>query len=214
TAIILSVDTRAVPERSDQATIPGLEVIDGKEDVGSGPHNVPRALLEMSVDSPEMSFYLGSFAEVIATLRGLAGKSEGEEGVIWQGLSGVNDARQLIDLSQSLGLPVSERNAYRVLGGEIAPLVTVYRMAEKKQAVAGEAEKSRPSSAYGRGTLKRNPLRRIPREDLAEIGSEATRSVESIIGRYYLKAAGTPHVKRGRGKLIISIYVSGEDGDD
>lgn len=53
TVISLTVDTSKVPERSDQTTMPRLEHSDGKEDVGGGPHNVPRVLLEMSVDSPE-----------------------------------------------------------------------------------------------------------------------------------------------------------------
>jgi hypothetical protein len=214
TAIVLSVDTVSVPERSDQATVPSLDEVDGEEEVGGGPHNVPRALLEMSVDYPKMRFYLGSFTEVIATLRTLAGDREEHEDALWQGLSDVNDARRLMEMAQSLGFPISERNAYRVLGGEIAPLGTVYDMATENRQDVTVAEKPETLSTRHRGSRKRNPLRRISPDDMAEIGSEAGRAAERVLGRYYLKSSGTPHVRRGRGKLIISIYVDGEDGED
>ncbi len=214
TAIVLSVDTMSVPERSDQATIPGLDEVDGREEVGGGPHNVPRALLEMSVDYPKMSFYLGSFAEVIATARTFTGDGEEDEGALWQGLSDMNDARRLMEMAQSLGLPISERNAYRVLGGKIAPLGTVYDMAKKTRQIVTVVEKPETQSARHRESRKRNPLRRIRPDDLAEIGSEAGRAAERVLGKYYLKSSGTPQVRRGRGKIIISIYVNREDGED
>ncbi len=214
TSIVLSVDTVSVPERSDQATVPRLDEVDGKEEVGGGPHNVARALLEMSVDYPKMRFYLGSFAEVISTLRTLAGDGEEHDVALWEGLLDVNDARRLMDVAESLGLPISERNAYRVLGGEIAQLGTVYDMAMKNRQVATVAEKPETPSARHRESRKRNALRRIRPDDLAEIGSEAGRAAERVLGMYYLKSTGTPQVRRGRGKLIISIYINAEDGED
>src|SRR5450756_1445522 len=50
TVISVGVDTKKVPERSDQATLPVLSQTEEGESVGSGPHNVTRVLLEMSVD--------------------------------------------------------------------------------------------------------------------------------------------------------------------
>lgn len=213
TAIALTVDTSEVTERSDQATVPRLETVDGVEELGPGPHNVPRALLEMSVDSPGISLYMGSFAEVLATLRRLSVKAGVKEESLWQGLCEVDDARELMETSERwLGLPVSERSAYRVLKREIPPLSTIYQAAPRE--TSGAAVDDGPSTTPPRAaTRRRNPVRRILSEDLEEIGSEASRAIEPVIGRYYMKTAGPPSVRRGRGKLIISIHVTGEDGD-
>jgi Histidine kinase-, DNA gyrase B-, and HSP90-like ATPase len=218
TAIAMTVDTEKVPERSDQATLPQLETVDGVENVGTGPHNVPRILLEMSVDSPEVSFFLGSNAEVLATARYLD-KVRGRHatGAIWSDLAPISEARNLVQVAEvRLGLPVSERNAYRIMGEEIKPLETVYRLASAMAAEAEAGEKAPPVGAGSRrtGGGRPNPLRRLGGADMEEIADAATAVVDKVVGRYFLKTAGQPKIRRGRGKLIISLYVTGQDGDE
>lgn len=218
TAMSLTVDTEKVPERSDQGTLPRLEIVDGAEDVGPGPHNVPRVLLEMSVDSPGMDFYIGSFAEVLATARKLCGPGEHDAPAIWSGIVRMDEAKVLADAAaDTLGLPVSERNAYRIFGEEILPLEPVLRLArsatglEEKSSVDEQAAAG--SAARQRETRARSALRRLKKEDMDEIAQGASEVVEKVIERYYLKTSGLPRVRRGRGKIIISFYVSGEDGE-
>ena len=213
TAISLTVDTHKVPERSDQTTMPRLELSDGTEEVGGGPHNVSRVLLEMSIDSPGMDFYLGSFAEVLATIRGLQSlqglKTEGE---IWSGVTGLEDARELARLSKKvLGLPISERNAYRVLKEEVAPLLPVYHQASS---ASGSREHGRLNTVPSNERLMvRNPLRRLGKSDLVEIQNETQRIVEKILQRYYLRTSGSPRIRKSHGKISISFYVT-DEGDD
>lgn len=214
TAIGVVVDTKKVPERSDQATLPVLVETEEGESVGSGPHNVTRVLLEMSVDHRSMDFYIGSFADILATARALATSGEAPGGP-WDALGAIDDARELADLSGSLlGLPISERNAYRVLNDEIAPLDTAY--AHAKHALKASESKTRRRKAPGQSERqsRSRPLRRISKEDLAEIGRECAEIVERVAGRYYLHQAGEPRVRRGRGKLIISLFITGEEGED
>ena len=213
TVISVAVDTKKVPERSDQATLPVLMTTDEEELVGSGPHNVARVLVEMSVDHRSMDCYIGSFADILATARALAISGEAPGGP-WDSLSAIEDARELADLSNSrLGLPISERNAYRVLNDEIVPLDTVYAHARHAQ-LAGDAPTRRRKSPGQAERLRSRPLRRISREDLAEIGRECAEIVDKVAGRYYLHPAGEPKVRRGRGKLIISLFITGEEGED
>ena len=221
TVISLIVDTDKVPERSDQATLPRMENVDGAREVGPGPHNVPRVLLEMSVDSKEVDFYIGSFAEVLATARKLGGSCSGKEKeATWSSVAVLEDAKAIAEVSaEKLGLPVSERNVYRVLGREITPLETVYRQAEavdEPDAVAGDTAPvervERLSRA--RGSTARSPLRRLGKADMEEIADGTSAVVERVVGKYYLKTAGHPKVRRGRGKLTISLYVAGEDGEE
>lgn len=215
TSISLTADTERVTERADQATLPRLERSDDGERVGPGPHNVARILLEMSVDHPEIRFYMGSFAEIIATARRLD-TSDGNARRIWSVAAGLGDARALAAASAGIGLPISERNAYRVIGGEIALLPTVHEMAG-----ASTDERARPTEEPGGGAagqhqpaIPRNPLRRLGQDDLGEIARGAAEVVERVVGRYYLRTAGEPRVRRGRGKLTISFYVAGEDGEE
>lgn len=210
-SISVAADTRNVPERSDQATLPRIEENDGSQSVGAGPHNVARVLVEMSIDHPEVDFYIGSFAEVLATARKLS--RELSTVSLWSGLAKIDDARPLAEFSQTeLGLPISERNAYRVLNDEIAPLNTIYRHA-RMAAGAGPKSRKQQTSPLHRGVRSR-PIRRIAREDLLEMGSGCSEVVEGVVGRYYLTTSGAPRVRRGRGKIIISFFITGEEGEE
>ncbi len=224
TAITLTVDTEKVPERSDQATVPLLEAVDGVDGVGvgPGPHNVMRVLLEMSVDSPGVEFYLGSFAEVLATVMKLGiSPGGGSKNEIWSNAVGITDARALAEASTSeLGLPVSERNAYRVLGGEVTALQTVFSLAKTGGAVTGRGDiRGADERPVTRETSRkkasaRSPLKRLGAADIDEIAEGASEVVKRVLGRYFLKTAGVARVRRGRGRIMISFYVTGEDGEE
>jgi len=208
TAISLSADTTRVAERADQATLPRLEVNEGVEDVGGGPHNVPRVLLEMSVDSQGVEFYLGSFAEVLATVRKLGGTGD----KLWSDAANLDDAKELADVSaRVLGLPVSERNAYRVMNYQIAPLLPIYRQASR--ADGGDTNGPAIAASHQRVHGVRSPLRRLRRGDMEEIGAEARRVVDKVVGRYFLKTYGIPRVRKGRGKITVSFFVDEEEED-
>jgi Histidine kinase-, DNA gyrase B-, and HSP90-like ATPase len=220
TAIAVTADTIKVSERSDQATLPQLQVTGDTVEVGPGPHNVPRVLLEISVDSPGLDIFLGSFSEILATAKYLdSKKSRHAAGAIWLGLSPTSDARALAFMAETrLGLPVSERNAYRILGGEIAPLEPVFDMAGVTggDSIATSEEPSRIADIAERseqGQGARSPLRRLGKEDIDEIAEGTSAVVEKVVGRYFLKTSGQAKVRRGRGKITISLYVTGEEGD-
>ncbi len=221
TVITLTVDTERVQERSDQATLPRLEPTAHGQEVGPGPHNVLRVLLEMSIDCPDVAFYMGSFAEVLATsIRLGLSSGEGAADAIWTDVSRIVEAKALAEASAGeLGLPVSERNAYRVLSGEISPLRPVGVLAglgAEVDSVPGEtpvpgtperARERRPQPA-------RNPLKRLGKADMDEIARGAEEVVERVVGRYFLKPSAEPRVRRGRGKITLSFYITGEDGDE
>ena len=214
TVISLTVDTSKVPERSDQTTIPRLEQSDGREDVGGGPHNVPRVLLEMSVDSPGIDFYLGSFADVLATIRNLSSEEGGKaQRAIWSDVIELGDAREFARAAtEVLGLHISERNAYRVLKKELLPLPPVYNQASS----ATRYPQIQISKAItpAEKVRVRNPLKRLGKNDLEDIQNETIRVVGRVLGRYYLRTAGPLRVRKSRGKITISIYVIEEGEDD
>ena len=213
TVIALTADTTQVSERSDQATVPSLEFNGGAPRVGSGPHNVARVLVEMSVDCPGTSFYMGSFAEILATIRDMeAAGTRGEREAIWSWVTTAGDARELADASAArLGLPVSERNAYRVIGGEVKPLDDHLALAcSGTTGTSGGREAPAPAHV-SRRSRERNPLARLRKADLEEIGSEARGAAERVLERYFLHTAGEPRVRRGRGRLTVTLHVVSDE---
>lgn len=212
TSIGMTTDTSQVPERYDQASIPDLQVEDGVEKAGVGAHNVPRILLEMSIDSRGTDFYLGSFAEILSTLVWLE-SSGGAEDSIWSGTIDRFDAKALKDAAQRLGIPVSERNAYRIAAGEIRPLSNVYSQA--KDGSVEDAEHPTTHPVKKRTIVReRNPLRKLVREDVEEIESETRPALDRVLNKYFLRTRGEARVRRGRGKISISFFVSPVDEDE
>lgn len=204
--IALNADTEAVPERADQATLPRLERgEDGTVAIGVGPRNVARTLVELSCDDSGTAYFLGSPAEVLATMRALGSTPEGA--AYWAAVSQADEAPALAALASSTyGLPVSERNAYRVLRGEIVPLPPIGELAlVNGKPAARETVAARPAAQTAK------PFKKLAKQDLDEIAESTREAAERVLSRYYLTTAGPPKVRRGRGKITVSMYVTDEE---
>ncbi|HET6498356.1 MAG TPA: ATP-binding protein, partial [Coriobacteriia bacterium] len=136
TSISLSVDTEVLPERADQSTWPLVERdVSAGLSVIRGPHNIIRRVLEFAAEHPELEVYLGSPVEVASTLystaRSLLGPSDllfcdsPERLPVWQRPASAGDAADFVHIASSIGLPLSERTAHRILAGEVPSLDTV-----------------------------------------------------------------------------------------
>ncbi|PKQ28615.1 MAG: ATP-binding protein [Candidatus Anoxymicrobium japonicum] len=213
TVISVLVDTLMVPERSDQATLPIIEEKEVGLEIGAGSHNVARVLSEMSTDSRNVDYYLGSVAEILATARMLSTDHDTRNSP-WANLARIDDIRLLAEVSKTrLGLSVSERNAYRVVNGEIVPLETMLKRAKDATGISRKACKASPGADGIRSGRLRSPLRKLSKDDLSEIGERCGQIVEGVLGRYYMKPAGTIRIRRGKGKIVMSFFIIGEDGD-
>ena len=205
TAIAMSVDLQAVPERSDQTTFPEIEQNEDGLKVGNGPHNVPRVMLEMSIDHPEVNFYMGSFSEILATLRVLEG-----EGAPWTGISSIGDSKEISVAAARLGLQVSERNCYRVLSGEVAPCESI-GAGKHGTTARGNTVKKREGPRVS--APRRNPLKAIESKDLESIADEALSSSGEVLQKYYLRPLEA-RARRGKGRIIITLFVRGCEEDE
>ncbi|MBN2169575.1 MAG: sensor histidine kinase [Actinobacteria bacterium] len=218
TSVDVKIDTAKLPEKSDQASIPQLYREGDDYQIGSGTHNVNRLLLEISIDLKGKNFYVGSFAEVASTLYGMRKKNTAGSGVsIWKDIYGIRDAKSLSEFcTKELGLAVSERNAYRILNGEIPPLDSVF---DKALSAVLEVEDPGPALKHGleidkvdiEAGLDKNRLKMLKKNELEEIGEEVKTITGRVIEKYYLRVNGNPKIRKGRGKIVISLYVSEED---
>ncbi len=220
TIIHARLDTAKLSERKDQSTFPRLETGDGGETViAGGPHNVPRVLAEFALSSDGMKIYLGSNAEILATLyhhstelrRSWAAGVRDVGRPLWLGLGGIKEGRALHDFSSNeLGLAVSERNSFRVLELEVQPLMSINEL-------LSEGDTALPAR---RADLHREPragwgdhlARRLTQEDISLICGSLHEVFEEIGSRVYLRAEA-PVVKRRKNRLIISLGLHERDED-
>ncbi|MBN1289873.1 MAG: ATP-binding protein [Actinobacteria bacterium] len=219
TSIDVKIDTSKLPEKSDQASMPQLCREGDTCEIGSGTHNVNRLLLEVSIDFRDKNFYVGSFAEIASTLYSMREESPGGSSTgVWTDLYCISDAKSLSEFcTEELGLAVSERNAYRVLNGEIPPLESVLDKALSVARIVNDQDlKTRTrrleidKDDIDSG-IEKNRLRMLKSGELEEIGEGVKAAAGRVIEKYYLRVNGSPKIRKGRGKIVISLYVSEED---
>lgn len=212
TIMQVRIDTAKLAEKKDQSSFPRLETGENGETViTGGPHNVPRVLAEFALSSRDLHVYLGSNAEILATLyhhsqdlkRSWATGAAAGEKAPWFDLCNMKEGRLLHSYcAQELGLVISERNAFRILDMEISPLMSINEL-------LGAVHAGLPPK---RSDLHRKPMepwsdhlaRRLTQEDVAMIGGKLLEAFADIGGRYYLQAE-EPVVKRRKNRLIISL---------
>ncbi len=212
-AVVVTSDTTALPERSDQSTWPIVERgADGRLVCAKGPHNIVRRVLEFACEHPEIDIYLGSPAECASTMCEIAREvlestdllfcEDAMRLPIWQRLAVCGIATELCDAADTMGLSISERTAHRILALELAPLETVLR----QTAVEDEpAETPAPDIYRDRRGLS------IHHSDLDEFRRELQTAFDVLSERYYLHLRGEPRVSIGRDEIRVRFDIEKED---
>lgn len=220
TIMYARIDTSTLSEKKDQSSFPKLELDEeGKTIIAGGPHNVPRVLAEFALSARDLNIYMGSNAEILATLYHHSLQlrkswAEGDHDVdrpLWFDLGGIKEGRQVYGFcAREMGLNVSERNAFRILEFEIHPLMSINELLD---------------GGDGKLTVKRSDLhrqphavwsdhlaRRLSQEDISLICSSLQETFAGIGSRYYLQAEN-PVVKRRKNRLIISLGLHESEND-
>jgi len=220
TIIHTRIDTSKLSEKKDQSTFPKLEKDeDGGVSIAGGPRNVPRVLTEFALGSDKLNIFLGSNAEILATLyhdsvelrKSWAAGEDDVSRPIWFELGNIKEGRMLHGFCESqLGLNVSERNAFRILELEINPLMSISELLNE----GGIALPAR------RADLHRQPrvswsdhlARRLSQDDISRISDSLQEIFEDIGSKYYLQTEA-PVIKRRKNRLIISLGLHEKEDD-
>ncbi len=201
-------DSGVLPEKRDQSTLPSIvKDAEGKR-LLRGPHNIVRTALEFAIDERnDLAVYLGSASEIASTLYWMGkgaldkvqtdGGEAGEEPYI-QRFGRCNDAAALAALSESLGLPLSTRTAYRIMAGEVKPLKALL------EAVLGSNSQSQPGLKGKKAASKRLSARIAP-EDLEPLKHSVVDSYAAIAEAYYLEKEPDISVKVKGSELVIKV---------
>lgn len=206
-------DVDSLQERSDQSTWPTLVEDEGGSLGFRGPRNIIRYCCEFSQEDRGCELYLGSPAEIVATARSNVRLSvEGsallfidslDDLPVLERLKLAADAGELLQVSSSLGLDMSERTAHRILAGQVTPV----------RSVASHFRKSRRASRAGRKVDLARDRRglRISPEDLGEFSRTMERDFAPLAQRYYLSLASEPRVRVSHGRVTVTFEV--DEGD-
>ncbi len=212
-SVTVVADTTDLPERTDQSQWPVVERdTAGRLEVVRGPHNVIRRVVEFACEHPELDIYLGSPAEIVATLHASARETldtsqllfsdQAERLPVWQRPATAADALELVEVCSDLALPVSERTAHRILGGHLSGLDTVLSQ------VAGDDDcspESEPDIYRDRRGLK------IHHTDLERFKQDLARVFDDLAERYYVHLKGEPKVTVTRDGLRVRFDVEKEE---
>lgn len=212
-ALVVSSDTTKLSERADQSAWPTVETgEDGRAKVVRGPHNINRRVVEFALEHPEVDVYLGTPTEVVATLHVLAHDRLDTSQLmfcddpgklpVWQRPAIAADADELVEIASSIGLPISERTAHRVLAGDLSALD---RVADVVTEVPEPAAPKTPDIYKDRRGIK------IHHTDMAAFKRELEGAFDYISERYYLQLKGEPRVTVDRDGVSVRFQVDKED---
>ena len=212
-SIRVEADATKLAERKDQSTWPTV----GKGDEGQqqlrGPHNIIRTCCEFALEErADCEVYLGSAADIVATARALADASPDRSRLLFvddpsevsviERPAVAGDARELASVAESLGLPISERTAHRILAGQIKPLRPV---ASRLLHHAGAPGPQKVDLAKDRRGLK------LSSEDIDEFSRVMERAFDLISERYYVGLSSEPRINVTRDKITVTFDLEKED---
>ena len=213
-SVYIESDVENLNERSDQSSWPVVERNEaGLLRVIKGPKNITRMILEFACEHPELDVYLGSPVEVLATLHLLGKESLDTSDLlfcddttslpVWQRPAATSDTEELVELSELLALPVSERSAHRIFAGDLTPLESVLSQVEAPEEDA--AIQKKPDIYRDRRGLS------IHHSDLTSFRRDLTNAFDALAERYYLHLKGEPRISIGRDEIRVRFDVDKED---
>jgi len=212
-AITVSCDCAVLPERSDQSSWPQIErESDEQWRVIRGTRNILRHTVEFACEHPELDIYLGSPTEILATITTMSRTAIERTGrliaedieslPVWQRPGMAADAVELAELALSVGLPVSERTAHRILADEIGAIDPIIRMLF----AAGElAPKAEPDIYRNRKGLKIHP------SDLVDFRREISTAFDSLAEKYFLYAKSEPRIRITKDSISVRFDIEKDD---
>lgn len=213
-SIAVTTDAAQLAERSDQSTWPVVERDDeGAWKVARGPHNIVRRVVEFAVEHPGIKLYIGTPTEIVTTMYAVARQQldasellfcdDLEKLPVWLRCAAAADAGELVDVAESLGVPVSERTAHRVLGEELAACPSVLDVVTR----TGRA----PSVAAGPDIYRDRRGLKIHHSDMAAFRADLEKAFDTIAERYYLHLKCEPRISVGKDDIRVRFEVEKED---
>jgi hypothetical protein len=213
-SVVIVSDTSKLPEKADQSKWPSVERDQetGRLSVATGPHNIVRRVVEFALEHPDLEVFLGTPTETVASIVAHArGRLDARQLLfcddpldlpVWLRPAVAGDAAELVRLCSDIGLPISERTAHRLLGGELEPLDSVLKCVAP---APDEQDPRRPDIYRDRRGL------RMDRSDTREFQRRLEEAFDVVAERYYLHLSGEPKVTVGRDSITVRFPMEKDD---
>ena len=208
TAMRIRSDTKALPEKTDQSSLPRLVEDEVGRHVFRGPRNINRIVAEFTIaQRGSCLVYLGSPNEILATMvqsgnralssveRIFASDYDAYPVYLRPALAGTPE--ELAEVAHALGLDISTRSARRILDGQIAPL-------ESFATVLSEAQVDGKHEGEKRRKAKASSLR-LTAEERAEFAASVKRDFARIAEAYYLEPEVEPEIRVTKAGLSVTV---------
>jgi hypothetical protein len=213
-AVAIVADTSQLAERTDQSTWPTVERDEqGVLGVARGPHNIIRRVIEFAVEHRGIELYMGTPTEIVTTMAAVARTEldasellfcdDLDKLPVWVRCAAAADAGELVDVAESLGVPISERTAHRILGNELQtcrPVLEIVTHNERQTATPAG-----PDIYRDRRGLK------IHQTDIAAFSADLEKAFDTIAERYYLHLKCEPKISVGKDDIRVRFEVEKED---
>lgn len=207
TVLCVSADTKELPQKTDQSSLPKLVLDDTGRKVIRGPRNINRIVTEFTLaQRGSCVVYLGSPNEVLATLVAhgknalssveLAFADDGAAYPVCLRPAIASSPEELADIAASYGMPISSRSARRILDGSVEPLQPFASLLELD---AGEEHGGR----RGPKTASRPP--RFSEEDANAFARGVQEAYAQLAEAYYLDENVMPRMRVMRDGIHVTI---------
>lgn len=212
----VETDTTVLGEKKDQSSQPQITFNEAQKPVLRGPHNIIRTVLEFAIEQRETGVvFLGSPSEIASTLYyfpqssalSLSPFSNEETLAFMYGLALCEDPSDFSNRAQAMGLPLSSRNARRIMNGEIAPLAPHIEILVQNNHETDSLSTS-SSRISKRSVHDRKHRVHFEQEDLEMFREEVAKSYDDLAEKYYLNSDEKPSIKIGKDALTITIPFS------
>lgn len=212
TSIAIETDLDALPEKTDQSSVPVFSYDENGEIRIRGPRNLYRMVCEFAYEHREsLSVYCGSQTDIAATLyafgnatvsaRARAFVADPSELAVAKRLCLATDPESFATLAQSIGLEMSERSARRILDGSIRGLEAVSETLSFEGRGAVRAKAGKPLAADARGL-------RIAPSDLDDFSTNLKAAFGDLANRYYLESDVQPEIRVSRDGIHVNFPLS------
>ncbi|MBO4352549.1 MAG: ATP-binding protein [Eggerthellaceae bacterium] len=208
-AIEVCADLNRLPEKADQSSFPTFELGENGVVNVRGPKNLLRTICEFALQSrSQCNVYVGSPAEICASLytNGVHDLSVVERLFcddimslpVTKRLAVCSTPSEFAEQAASLGLPISDRTARRILDETIKDVPKIL----DRITLTSPADKSKPKK---KRTSRNGSIFKLTEDEKKMLADSAMAGFSSVAPAYYLNTSVEPEVVVNSDRLVVSI---------
>ena len=212
TSIEVVSNTTALSEKTDQSTFPTFKIDENGVVTVRGPKNLVRTTCEFAIEERRTcTVYFGAPTEILAALYAFGSsrispidrafcRDASTLPVVYR-LATAADPESFAQLAASIGIPISERSARRILDGHIEPIAPIL------VSVRIDPAEQTTTKTAGKPTRGKKPSHtvRVSHADVSAVGAAALDAFKQVAPNYFLNPDVDAKTRQRARSLIVEI---------